>query len=126
MLIGDNLSSHFNENVLKLSKENDIRFVCLPPNATHLCQPLDVAFFRPMKIEWRKILTKFKESNRRLSTVPKDMFPDLLKQLHIAIEPNMAKNLRQGFMACGINPFNPEEVLKKVPTKPAHGSLNGR
>jgi hypothetical protein len=55
VVIGDNLSSHFTDTVLRLAAENDILFVCLPPNATHLLQPLDVAFYRPLKGNWRKV-----------------------------------------------------------------------
>lgn len=40
VMIGDNVSSHFSPNVLKLCEANDIVFVCLPPNSTHLTQPL--------------------------------------------------------------------------------------
>ncbi|KAK6167093.1 hypothetical protein SNE40_021197 [Patella caerulea] len=49
VLIGDNLSSHFTSEILKSCEENNIAFVCLPPNSTHICQPLDVSFFAPMK-----------------------------------------------------------------------------
>ena len=38
VLLGDNLSSHLSEAVVKACKENDIAFVCLLPNATHLLQ----------------------------------------------------------------------------------------
>ena len=55
VLIGDNLSSHFTPTVLQLAAEYDILFVCLPPNATHLLQPLDIAFYRPLKGYWRKV-----------------------------------------------------------------------
>lgn len=44
-LIEDNLLSHFTEKLLKLCKEHEIKFICLPPNSTHICQPLDVSFF---------------------------------------------------------------------------------
>jgi hypothetical protein len=53
ILIGDNLSSHFNSNVLRLCQENDFDFVCLPPNSTHLSQPSDIAYFRPLKMKWK-------------------------------------------------------------------------
>ena len=55
--IGDNLSSHISISVLEACKQHNIAFVSLPPNSTHLTQPLDVAFFRPMKIAWWQILT---------------------------------------------------------------------
>ena len=49
VVIGDNLSSHFNIDIINLCSEHDIRFVMLPPNSTHIAQPLDVAFFGPLK-----------------------------------------------------------------------------
>lgn len=42
-LLGDNLCSHLSINVIKLCQDNNIKFVLLPPNSTHLTQPLDVA-----------------------------------------------------------------------------------
>lgn len=56
ILLGDNLSSHMNIEVVRLCNQNNIAFVALPPNATHLLQPLDVVYLRSMKAEWRKIL----------------------------------------------------------------------
>lgn len=51
VLICDNLGSHFYQEVLNLYKQHNIKFVCLPLNSTHMytCQPLDAAFFRPLK-----------------------------------------------------------------------------
>ncbi|KAE9525572.1 hypothetical protein AGLY_014099 [Aphis glycines] len=42
VLIGDNLSSHISVKVLEECQENNIAFVCLPPNNTYLTQPLEV------------------------------------------------------------------------------------
>jgi len=63
VIIGDNLSSHFNTDVIQLCEENDIHFVCLPKSSIHLCQPLDVGFFRPLKEVWRNKLTQYKTSH---------------------------------------------------------------
>lgn len=52
VIIGDNLSSHISLKVLKSCEDNNVRFICLPPNSTHLTQPLDVAFFAPLKRIW--------------------------------------------------------------------------
>ncbi|KAJ8935922.1 hypothetical protein NQ314_012590 [Rhamnusium bicolor] len=56
ILIGDNLSSHLNVEVIRQCELNNVRFIALPPNTTHLLQPLDVAYFRPMKENWQQIL----------------------------------------------------------------------
>jgi len=82
VLIGDNLSSHLSVSVITKCEENDISFVFFPANSTHLCQPLDVAYFRPMKIAWRDILSKWKRGEgRKKSCVPKESFPALLHSL---------------------------------------------
>ena len=49
VLIGDNLQSHFSPQVIEEAQRSHIRFVTMPPNSTHLCQPLDVAVFGPAK-----------------------------------------------------------------------------
>lgn len=115
VIIGDNLASHISETVLKACAEFNIRFICLPPNSTNLTQPLDVAVFRPVKVEWRKILRQWRdtESGSRVSGIPKDRFPSLLKKLTEAISPNVKQNLLSGFRKCSIYPLNKQELLDK-------------
>ena len=121
VLIGDNLSSHFSNEVLDLCEKNNINFICMPPNATHFCQPLDVAYFAPMKRQWRKILTDFKPSNQKnAGTVPKDQFPRLLKLLMKM--PNQNENLIAGFRKCGIFPLDKTQVLGLLPSNPAQSA----
>lgn len=55
VVIGNNLSSHLSCHVLSLCKINNIKFIALPPHSTHLLQPLDVTFFKPMKCAWRSV-----------------------------------------------------------------------
>lgn len=50
------------EGVKVLCKRNNIKFVALLPNATHLLQPLDVAYFYSMKSQWQKVLDDWKET----------------------------------------------------------------
>ena len=58
VLLGDNCGIHMNPEVFKLSQEHNVHFLFLPPNATHLLQPLDVAVFAPLKKHWGESLTK--------------------------------------------------------------------
>ena len=127
VLIGDNLASHFSDEVLSTCESENISFVCLPANSTHICQPLDVSFFRPMKMAWRSKLTEWKMKNPRQKAIPRSMFPLLLKEtidkmdkVKSAKENDegsaVRRNLVSGFEATGISPVNPDKVLRKLPT----------
>lgn len=117
-LIGDNLASHVSQTVIELCKDNNIRFILLPPNSTHLCQPLDVAYFRPLKRAWREVLLEWKLKNR--GVVPKDIFPRLLKKCLDGMNVNdrTSKNLIAGFSATGIYPIDRTKILNKFPNEP--------
>lgn len=65
ILIGDNLSSQFSEDILKTCADLDILFICLPPKSTHILQRLDVAFYAPLKHYWRLVLTEWKKLEGR-------------------------------------------------------------
>ena len=65
VLVGDNLASHFSPDVVEMAHNHDIYFTALPPNSTHLTQPLDVAVFRPMKVERRTVLDNWRKESRR-------------------------------------------------------------
>lgn len=121
VVIGDNLSSHLNIDVLQMCERLGIRFALLPPNTTDKTQPLDVAFFRPLKVHWRKILESYKLKYPSSTGLSKQHFPHLLKKLMTCKELNEKKVLQSGFRACGIWPLNREEVLKKLPQVPRNG-----
>lgn len=116
VLIGDNLASHFSISALELLSENDIILICLPPNTTHITQPLDKAVFRPVKGHWRAILLSWKETNTggKSTTIDKQYFPYLLKKLWDAVTPNIGKNLKAGFESCGIVPIAEDKVMRFV------------
>lgn len=120
VIIGDNLSSHFCETVLKMAQDNNVIFTCLPPNSTHLLQPLDVAFYGPLKRLWRNVLDEWKVScnNNRIKSLTKEMFPKLLSNLFKKLYPDgteMSNNIISGFRTCGIFPYNPDIALSKLP-----------
>ena len=113
VLIGDNVASHLSYRMIKSCLENNIRLVFLPPNATHLCQPLDVAYFRPLKSAWRATLNEWKKQHT--GCFPKHWFPGLLKKTLDAIQPKSEANIKAGFGATGIYPLNRQKVLKRLP-----------
>ena len=111
VLIGDNLGSHFSHDVIEATIRHDIRFITMPPSSTHMCQPLDVAVFRTLKLNWRKILDDYRKTSRRTGVIRKAHIPQLLSRLCSKLSPGHLKN---GFRACGIYPIDRREVLKRL------------
>ena len=115
-LIGDNLSSHLSIETIKLCHKENISFVFLPANSTHLTQPLDVAFFRPMKIAWRNVVLKWKKTDgKSQATIPKGCFPKLLNKLMEELRENSKSNIMAGFRKTGIYPIDMQQVLSRLP-----------
>lgn len=73
-----------------------IKFICLPANSTHLTQPLDLAFFRPMKGAWRSILLEYKIKTNG-SPIPKSDSPKLRNKLIEKCVKGQSQSLVSGF-----------------------------
>ncbi|KAK3929651.1 LOW QUALITY PROTEIN: Jerky protein homolog-like [Frankliniella fusca] len=110
-IIRDNLGAHLSIKVIQLCEENNIAFLLLPANATHFLQPLDVAWFGPMKKEWRKVLRDHKEFYP--GVVKKVVFPSLLSKCVDALGERCSKNAVAGFKACGLVPPDRNQALKR-------------
>lgn len=115
VIIGDNLSSHLNVEILRTCQKLNIRFVFLPANTTHLTQPLDVGFFRSLKAAWREILTNHKVQNPQSSTLNKNYFPILLSQLFNKMHTKDKSIIQNAFKAAGIYPLDKFQVTKRMP-----------
>ncbi len=125
VLLCDNLSSHFSPDIIAECQKRNISFVCMLPNSTHLCQPLDVSVFASFKTAWRETLGKFRRENPVLTVVPKAKFAKLLKATllcmdTITIRNNVLKDrirtiIISGFKTCGYYPLDRNQVLKKLP-----------
>lgn len=116
VLIGDNLAAHFSPYVISMCEKYNVRFLFLPENSTHLLQPLDVAVFSPLKKQWRRVLTGWKEDcvkgGKEFATLPKQEFPSLLVKL---LEKDYGPAITAGFEACGIYPLNADRALSRLP-----------
>ena len=98
VLTGDNLGSHFSTSVIQECMARNIFFICLAPNATHLCRPLDVTIFRPAKVSWKDILETWRHELRWINLL-NTVFPSLLYKLVSRLK---GCNLISGFCASGI------------------------
>ena len=61
VLTGDKLSSHISPDALPACQDNNIRFVCSPPNSTHLCHPLDATYYELLKRYRRRYFDQMEE-----------------------------------------------------------------
>ncbi|CAB3222593.1 unnamed protein product [Arctia plantaginis] len=61
-------------------------------------------------MDWKKT------DGRTQASIPKNIFPSLLKKLMNNIECNVAKNILAGFDKCGICPINKLKVLDRLPS----------
>lgn len=115
ILLLDGHKSHINEQLYIFCKDKKILLFCLLPNATHILQPCDVSIFKPLKSAWKKSVHKFKQETKK--SVSRLNFAPLFQEAFRAITQESIKN---GFKACGIYPFNPDEVdyTKCIPDRP--------
>ena len=63
LLLLDGHSSHYCPDTIKLAAENGIIIFTLPPNTTHLTQPLDKGVFGPFKTHWKRVCHDFQVSH---------------------------------------------------------------
>ena len=103
LLLLDGHSSHFTPEAIKVAAESEIVLFCLPPNATHMAQPLDVSFFGPLKKHWYNVCHTFMTDNPG-KVVTKFHFCSLLNEAWFqSIQP---ETIKAGFRKVGVYPYN--------------------
>ena len=107
LLLIDGHKSHFCPEMIKLAAMEGVILFALPPNTTHLCQPLDKGPFAPLKVEWRKAVHNFVATNKGRVVTIYDFNTVFSKAWHNAMT---ASNVGAGFRISGIFPFNRNAV----------------
>ena len=88
--------SHISMELIKEAQSNNVILLCLPPNTTHLLQPLDVGVFAPLKSAWRDILKRYSVETAGVH-VTKELFPSLIAKLwETSFEPGTAREDFEG------------------------------
>lgn len=77
----------------------------LPPNTTHMMQPLDVAVFGPLKKAWSRGAKEFEHQNPD-TMITQINFAEVFLPLYY--DCVTADNIKSGFSKCGLYPFNAE------------------
>jgi hypothetical protein len=103
ILCFDGFSSHVTIPVVEKASQLNVILLCLPPNATHLVQPLDIAVFSTFKKRLREAIQTFNLSTRE-SNISKS------ESIRLASEAwrdgMLGANCVAGFRASGLFPPN--------------------
>ena len=103
LLLLDGHSSHFSPRAVELAAKEQIILFTLPPNTTHLTQPLDKGIFGPLKLAWRRLCHDFHARNPGRVITRYDFSP-LFSEAWI--ESMTPKNILAGFRVTGVHPLN--------------------
>ncbi|XP_024943526.1 uncharacterized protein LOC107270402 [Cephus cinctus] len=88
-------------------REKGIKLVSLYPNASHILQPIDVAFFHSLKGIWGNVVRNWRLENNDQRLRREDFAPLLQK----AIDTLDTKSiLKSGFRTTGLYPFSADRI----------------
>jgi hypothetical protein len=110
LLVLDGHGSHCTLSFLERCQSNRILVAAFPPHSTHRLQPLDVSLFRPLAPYHSQSLDAHSRLSQGLASVTKR---DSFKNFYSAFEKAFTEaNIRSGWLKTGIEPFDPDQVLK--------------
>ena len=110
LLILDGHSSHYCPEVIRAALEQEIILFTLPPNTTHITQPLDKGVFAPLKSAWKNVCHEYLVKNPG-KCITRYEFSELFSK---AWSHSMTiKNVTSAFRATGICPFNRKASIVK-------------
>jgi hypothetical protein len=114
LLILDGHESHHSIDFEDYCKANNIVPLCLPSHSSHFLQPLDVGCFSPLKRSYGKQIEQM--MRMQITHITKeDFFDAFVEAFHASI---IANNVRAGFRAASLVPFDPESVISRLDPKP--------
>lgn len=108
LLILDGHASHCNAiDLLNVAADNEVVLLCLPSHTTQALQPLDRAFFKPLKTYFFEEAKHWiiQNKNRKLSRINISRLIGNAWGKAATVANGIA-----GFRACGIHPYNPQEI----------------
>ena len=122
VLICDGFGTHETLEILEFCFENNILLCRLPSHTSHKLQPCDVAvrLLHSRQLIATRLIDS-RDSQGAVNTIGKEHFTSLYSPARErAFTP---KNIKAGFAACGLFPFNPDRVLRSMPAPPAEPAV---
>ena len=111
VLICDGFGTHETLEILEFCFENSIILCRLPSHTSHKLQPCDVTVFAPLKAAYREQVDRLERGG--VNTIGKEHFTSLFSPARE--RAFTLKNIKAGFAATGLFPFNPDRVLRDMP-----------
>lgn len=103
LLLLDGHSSHYSPITIRLAAEQQVILFALPPNTTHLSQPLDKGCFGPLKAAWKDACHQYMTDNPG-KVVTKFQFSAIFSEAWL--RSMTVANITAGFRVTGIYPVN--------------------
>ena len=124
LLLMDGHSSHYCPTAIHSASQQQVILFTLPPNTTHLTQPLDKGIFGPLKIAWRRVCHEYIiEHPGRVVT--HHCFSELFAKAWV--RSMSMKNILAAFRTCGIYPIDRSKIITRLeppsPVQPKAGGL---
>ena len=105
LLLLDGHSSHYCPDTVRLAAWEKVILFALPPNTTHLSQPLDKGCFGPLKVAWQHVCHQYLAENPG-KVITRYQFSALLNKAWM--HSMTIANVCTGFRVTGIYPVNRE------------------
>ena len=103
LLLMDGHSTHYCPEAIRVAAKEKVILYTLPPNTTHLTQPLDKGNFGPLKVAWNKVCHNFCSIHPGRVITRYD-FSELFAKAWF--ESMTAPNIIAGFRICRVCPFD--------------------
>ena len=107
LLILDGHKSHGIPEFNHFCTEHSIIVLCMPPHSLHFLQSLDIGCFAPLK----RLYGKQIEVNIQLEINHMNKLKFLVSYNIACTEALNANNICQKFVAIGLVPYNPDQIL---------------
>jgi hypothetical protein len=113
LLILDGHGSHITPEFDQYCTEHSIITLCMPPHSSHLLQPLDVGCFAELKRYYGQLVAQ--KMSLGVNHIDKHEFVPMYKEART--KALHSGNIRSGFAATGLVPYEPDRVLERLHTQ---------
>lgn len=100
LLLMDGHSSHYCPDTVRMAAKEQVIMFVLPPNTTHLMQPLDKGCFGPLKVHWKQACHQFMVDNP-LKVVSRFNFSELFHSAWVSAMTSKNIYIMGGFKTTG-------------------------